>query len=107
MFLHLFVVILDNHQMTCHTPIPCYATFTKFSLLHLNCFGFGPFHQEVGEFLFFTWEIIKNGINILVFIIINMFVYGNEFQHLEIEFKPKLLVILYLSIKKSLQKQIQ
>jgi hypothetical protein len=36
-----------------------------------------------------------------------MFVYGNEFQHLEIEFKPKLLVISYLSIKKSLQKQIQ
>jgi hypothetical protein len=29
-----------------------------------------------------------------------MFVYGNEFQHLEIEFKPKLLVIPYLSIKK-------
>jgi len=41
------------------------------------------------------------------FFFINMFVYGNEFQHLEIEFKPKLLVILYLSIKKSLQKQIQ
>jgi hypothetical protein len=38
---------------------------------------------------------------------INMFVYGNEFQRLEIEFKPKLLIIMYLSIKKSLQKQIQ
>jgi len=29
-----------------------------------------------------------------------MFVYGNEFQHLEIEFKLEIFVIPYLSIKK-------
>lgn len=69
---------------------------------------------------FWFWSIPSRGRRIFVFhmgdnkkwnqhigFFILMFVYGNEFQHLEIEFKPKLLVISYLSIKKSLQKQIQ
>ncbi len=106
MFLHLFVVILDNHQMTCHT------------LFHVM----QPLKIFIVSFKFFWfWSIPSRGRRIFVFHMGNnkkwnqhigfyfsdMFVYGNEFQHLEIEFKPKILVIPYLSIKKSIQKRIQ
>jgi hypothetical protein len=85
--------------MTCHTPIPCYATSTKFSLLHFKKIGFGPFHQEVGEFLLLTWEIIKNGINILVSILLICLFMAMNFNILKLNLDQKISRSVFINKK--------